>query len=260
MSKRLDFGFDVAARRMTNHESALLIGIRPSQDIVDGRITIWDGDGNVQFLSVAAELFISSSSVGDTDQTVTVEGVDANWLPITGTASLSGQTEVSMGTFLHISRAVVTGGSINAGDLYIAPTTARTGGVPNDLTKVLSKIPIGEGVTHNGWSIVPANSMAAIVSFNASVDTNTKVASVSAHIHTLTAPPRVSARYNVTPAFAGYYFDPPIISISSLGPSLGPKTIIEYKAEVDTNTTEVFIISNCVVMGLSELGTASAGV
>ena len=259
-NKRLDFGFDVAARRIQNHETAILIGIRTGQQQADSRRTIWDGDGDVVFLTVAAELFITSSNVGDTDQTVLVEGVDTNWLPITGTAALNGQTEVSMGTFLHISRATIISGSINAGDLYIAPTTARTAGVPDDLTKVLSKIPINEGVTHNGWSIIPANTMAAVVSFNAGTDTDAKVASISTHIHSLTAPTRISARYNVTSSFAGYYFDPPVLSVSSLGPSLGPKTIIEYKADVATNDTEVFIVSNCVMMGVSELGNATAGI
>ena len=259
MSKRLDFGFDVATKRMNNHSSEVLIGMRASQDIVDGRLTIWDGDGSVQFLSVAAELFITSSSVGDTDQTVTVEGVDADWLPITGTASLNGQTEVSMGTFLHISRATITGGSINAGDLYIAPTTARTGGVPNDLTKILSKIPLGEGTTHNGWGIIPANSFIGITSFDAGVDTTSKVASISVHVHTLTAPVSTAARYNVTPSFSGYYFNPPLVSVGTSGPVLGPKSIIEYRAEVDTNSTEIFILSNCVLMGISELGTTTVG-
>ena len=260
MSKRLDFEYDVAFRRIKNHGQETFIGISSGQQIADGRVTVWDGDGDVTFLTSAVELFITSSNTGDTDQTVTVNGVDTNWLPLTTTAALNGQTEVSVGTFLHVQKVTITAGSINAGDLYLAPTTARTGGVPNDLTLVLSKIIIGEGITHNGWAIIPANLVAGFVAFRAGTDTDAKVASLSAHLTLLGAPTLMIARYNVTASFAGYLFPLPIVSLSKGGVAFPEKTILEYKADVSTNDTEVFISADCIMAGKAELGVEAASI
>ena len=257
MSKPLDFRNDVSFKRMRNHEQSLILGISSNQQISDGRVTVWDGTGDVIFRTTAVEMFISSSSVGDIGQSVFVEGVDANWIPISSTATLNGQSEVSVGTYLHIQSVTVISGSVNAGDIYLAPTTARTAGVPNDLTLVLSKVILGECITHNGWSIVPASTIAGFASVRSGTDSNNKTASLSVHITPFNSPTQFVARYEVSPDFAGYDFISPIVSIRKNEPSFGEKTIIEYKSLVRANGTEIFVTSDLIFAGTKEFGTES---
>lgn len=136
-------------------------------DIGASEETVWDGSALYAYLGAATVLKISSSStdddgnpVGTGARTVHIEGLDANYLEISETVTLNGQTAVNtVNEYLRVGRLeVVTVGSglANAGDVY-AGTGTVTGGVP---ATVYAKIPIGQNNTLMAIYTVPANKQA----------------------------------------------------------------------------------------------------
>ena len=95
-----------------------------------------------------------------------VQGLDANYLEVSRTVVLNGQTQVALsGLIFRISAAIVISATTPVGDVYIAETDTLTLGVPNTPSKIQSKIRLSPGdagefasynITHNGFFTVPA--------------------------------------------------------------------------------------------------------
>jgi hypothetical protein len=142
-------------------------GVNP--DIDSGAAeSIWDQGGLYVFPPSATVMQVSSTSANDTSagtgaRTVLVSGLDADYLPITETVTLSGQTQVAtVAQFLRIHGIVTaTAGSLgqNAGDVYVG-TGAAVGGVP---PAVYSRARPGWNASQQIQYTVPAGNTAYIV-------------------------------------------------------------------------------------------------
>lgn len=89
---------------------------------------VWEGGGDYPLLAAASQLEIVSTSAADAAagtgaRTVLIQGLDANWLPISETLTLNGTTPVTtVNSYLRINlMTTVTAGSggQNAGDLTL---------------------------------------------------------------------------------------------------------------------------------------------
>lgn len=112
-------------------------GVNPDVDGTEE--TVWTQGGDYPWLTSAAVVYVSSSSVADASpsgtgaQTIRVLGLDANYLEIEEDIALNGQTQVATTKqYLRVYRAyVLTSGSGGgaAGTIYVG-TTGATAGVP----------------------------------------------------------------------------------------------------------------------------------
>lgn len=136
--------------------------IQPVASIVS---KIWDA---------AYALDVSSSSAADAAagtgaRTIEVYGLDKDWLPVSETITLNGQTKVT-GTvlFRRVFAAIVqTSGTgfLNAGDIYIGKTGTGgviTAGVPTTLTSYTLKMLVGNNYATNGLFTAPAGTIYSI--------------------------------------------------------------------------------------------------
>lgn len=154
------FELQASRNQVSYHETLFKYGY--NSDIINVNETVWDGGGIYSYPAAAAVVYVSSSSTNDTSagtgaRTVFIQGLDSNYLPLSETVTLNGQTQVSTsGSFLRVFRAyVVTAGSggTNAGDIYVG-TTGASSGVPTGT--FYAKIAAGEGQTLMAVYTVPA--------------------------------------------------------------------------------------------------------
>lgn len=167
------FGMETALGLVTGSRNFTVSGIKLDLGMA-APATVWGVQGNVRRKRLhetgAVNLYVSSDNVADTTQVMLVLGLDANYKSQTGIAVLNGQSQVEVldiVTGLPITWFIVdvmlnSSGSAAAlvGEIYIAESTALTGGIPNDLTACQGKIVVENGdsrnVTHNGFFLVPA--------------------------------------------------------------------------------------------------------
>lgn len=94
---------------------------------------VWEGGGNYPLLAAASQLEVVSTSAADTAagtgaRTVLIQGLDANWLPISETVTLNGTTPVTtVNSYLRVNLFTTTtsgSGKVNAGDLTLRVVAA----------------------------------------------------------------------------------------------------------------------------------------
>lgn len=134
---------------------------------------IWEGTNALYtYLTSAEQLKVTSSSGSDVAdgtgaRTLTLVGLDANWLELTETITLTGGTAVTTtGSFIRIFRAYVATcgtGYTNAGNITI---TNNAG------TNQLVYIPAGDGQTLMTIWTVPAGKVFNLLQGTVSTDTN----------------------------------------------------------------------------------------
>jgi hypothetical protein len=140
-------------------------------DISNSAETIWL-QGGAYTWNAAAQLELTSTDADDTDttgagaRTVTIEGLDANYVEITETVDMNGQTadagSTTTASFLRVNRMyVATAGAtgVNEGTIY-ASTGDQTTGTPNDLTTIRATIGPSAGQTLQCIYTVPAGKTA----------------------------------------------------------------------------------------------------
>jgi hypothetical protein len=125
---------------------------------------------------------ISSSDAGDTG-TVYIEGntVDGsgNFTFVTQTATLTGQTKLTLGTPLaRVTRLVNTSAATWAGSVYIYQSGAITGGVPNTAADVHLIGPAGENQSQKAATTISSVDYCLITNFYASVNKKTAAGAV----------------------------------------------------------------------------------
>lgn len=138
-------------------------GNAPDFDTTDGIITVWDGadDSDInqmiyQYSSTADIDTISSSDNGDT-QDIELNGLDTDYNLVTQTVQLLGQTAVPLTTpLVRLFRMKNVNSSDNAGYVYGYVSTAISGGVPTDSTKVRAVIQPGANQTLMAVYTIPA--------------------------------------------------------------------------------------------------------
>jgi hypothetical protein len=120
---------------------------------------VWDcseaaigGPAVYPFQSSAYTLYASSDNAGDTTQTVTVEGLDANWERAKVDVDLNGLTFVQVGTasnWLRVFRAYNSSATVFAGNIYLIddPTDVGADGIPDNIATLQACIQIGNEQT-----------------------------------------------------------------------------------------------------------------
>lgn len=239
------FVLDVAMGKIPGHSQLFVIGVQPDFDIVDGTVTLWDVKGvALTLLTVATELFLSSSDAGDTTQQVLVTGLDINWIEKTEIITLTGQTQVTATTgWFRITSMASVGTTLPDGDVYLAPSTSLTAGVPDDLTVLQSKMLSGLGITHNGFFHIPAAHSGIVMANRGTVDSTNKNAEIQSWISFNAGAFVNPVTYTITNGFPEFTFPLPVGSAENLGilsPVLPEKTTVELRANVGSNDTAVF--------------------
>lgn len=200
-----------------------------------GETTIWNETTTpVAYPASAATLTVSSSSANDTAagtgaRTVTLQGLDANYLVISETITLTGQTAVtSTLSYLRIGPLVtLTAGSggKNAGVIY-AGTGTVTAGVP---ATIYSSMGVGFNESHQSFYTVPAGCTGYLLDVSATSDT----AGVQILLYTRALGGLFMAR-RVNQIGTGGFARTNLLPLP-----LPAKSDIEYRALVATGTAKV---------------------
>lgn len=136
-----DFLLEISKGTMPGYSSVIMEGY---MDGVDNTLRTlgfyFDGVestvANYTFLTAGTELFVSSSSAGDT-QDIKVTGLDSSYVAKIATVALNGQTQVSLGTnWFRVNFASNAGTTSFTGKIYIAESDTLTAGVPDTHSKV----------------------------------------------------------------------------------------------------------------------------
>jgi len=132
-------------------------GFNPEIDTTSDPEDVWAQGGTYTYLSTAQTLYVSSSDSGD-DQTITIEGLDANWDRQTVTVSLNGTAQAAIsGTWIRINKAYNSDSTTYAGDVYIAETDTLTSGVPDTASKIKAKMTSTSQQTQLSHYSIPRN-------------------------------------------------------------------------------------------------------
>ena len=123
--------------------------------------TVWDvdsGDDRYEFLSSDTQMYINSDDAGDTTQLIVVSGINIAGELTTVSATLNGQTQVSLsGLLKDVFNAVVISATEPDGNIYVTSALGVTaGGVPNVTDSTKARIIQGNNATENGIRTVPA--------------------------------------------------------------------------------------------------------
>lgn len=179
-----EFYLQVARGQIAGHRVLTRSGMNP--DVDTGALeSLWDFGGLYTFPSAASVMTISSSSASDAAagtgaRTVLVTGLDANYVEISETVSLNGQTGVNtVNSYLRChGMTVLTAGSggTAAGSIYQG-TGVVTAGVP---ANVYAHILLGWNTSQTLAYTVPAGHTAYLVdlvvsSISSAVNQNTQL-------------------------------------------------------------------------------------
>ena len=147
--KRLFEHTDLAiARGFTKgHKALYKFGYNP--DVNGDEETVWAQGGNFFYPTSAVTMFVSSTSVNDTNggtgaNSIIIQGLDENYDEVEETVLLNGQTQVAtQNSYLRVYRAFVTlcGTGGTAGGIIYVGSSGATGGVPN--TTVYANLSFG---------------------------------------------------------------------------------------------------------------------
>jgi hypothetical protein len=124
---------------------------------------------NTVITDTATAVFLSSSAAGDATESVTIEGLAADYAIQTATVVLgatqvtTGTIPVAAGTWLRINRMYSTDTDL-VGDVYVstAATDTDTDGVPDDLGTIVAAITAGENQTLQACYTVPDGFVALV--------------------------------------------------------------------------------------------------
>jgi len=135
----IPFGTMVALGRIPNFSPVNKFGSDPDAD--SGANDVWDIGLVYNWIASATAIQLSSSHASDT-HVVHVEGLDANWAPLTELVTLTGQTGVdTVGTFIRVHRLKNVSATAALGDVYASESgDGLTAGVPTSLADARAKI------------------------------------------------------------------------------------------------------------------------
>jgi hypothetical protein len=204
--------------------------------------TIWTLGGAKTWPAAAVALEVSSSDIDDTSagtgaQTVTIEGLDANYAEISETVDMNGQTvdagSTTTATFLRVNRMfVATAGTTNTneGTIYTS-TGTQTAGVPTDLTTVQASIAPNEGQSEHAAYTIPAGKTGYLHGVHVSCHDNTNNASIRIRTSENGGPWLVQDKFLVFQDTIDFHFEYPLI--------FNEKTDIEILGTAGASTVDV---------------------
>jgi hypothetical protein len=168
------FELQVARGQIQGHSAFCQFGINGA--VGQTLETVWVGGGTYSFPTSATTTTISSSSADDTAagtgaRTVRVEGLDAAYALVSETASMNGQTGVTLtNQYLRVNRiTVLTAGSggTSGGSIYVGTGTVttgvpavilnRTGSSSNESESAFYTVPDGYSAYITRWTMSSAN-------------------------------------------------------------------------------------------------------
>lgn len=164
-------GLAIAKGIVKGHSSYSVVGIAPDFDTGDGIVTLWGGANDAQTWQLMKYVYsttadidsISSSDAGDT-QTITILGLDTNWVLTTQTVALNGQNRVALSTSLvRVLRAWNSSSTNVAGFVFIYKNGAITGGIPNTNADIRAVIYPEHQKTKMAMFTVPAGKTGYII-------------------------------------------------------------------------------------------------
>lgn len=155
-----EYFHQISQGNIANNEAVNIMA--NNNNVATTQETVWGESGLYIFPSSASTMTISSSDANDTSagtglRTITVQGLDTDYLEITEVVSLNGQTGVTTSnSYLRINRLIgATAGSTNSneGTVYIG-TGSITAGKP---ANVFNLVEIGSNISHTGIFTVPVS-------------------------------------------------------------------------------------------------------
>lgn len=168
---------------------------------------VWNRAANYTFPASASVMTLSSSSAGDTTQSVLITGLDSTYAEISEVLTLNGQTAVtSTQSFFRVNDMLVLTDS-PVGSIYFGTGTV-TSGVP---ANVYGFISAGDNQQLGGWYTVPKSHTLYIQggSINASLANQNKL--VTINFNTTVAGVRYSAAKIISSGGFQYYpYTPPL--------------------------------------------------
>ena len=151
----MPYTYDIAEGNVLNHEGVSRFGKNPDVNNSTPETLSLIG-GLLHYLSVAEQLYVSSSSANDTAagtgaRTVIISGLDSDYEDISETVIMNGTTAVqTVNSYLRVfevyAETVGTAG-VNAGNISVEDSTE---------TYTLLYIPTGQGESHSAHYTVPA--------------------------------------------------------------------------------------------------------
>ena len=165
------FELQVARGQITMHRSFCQFGANGA--VGTSLETVWVGSSLYTFPAAAAATTISSSSADDASagtgaRTVLVEGLNASYEAVSESASLNGQTGVTLtNQYLRVNKVtVLTAGSggTSAGSIYVGTGTVNTG-VP---ANIINRTGSSSNESESAFYTVPAGYTAFITRFTMS--------------------------------------------------------------------------------------------
>lgn len=111
--------------------------------------TVWDGGGIYSYISTAGSVsVVSSDAADDIDgtgaQKITIQGLDANWLPKTLEVDMDGTSSTTVAsTFIRVYRAFVSqagSGEVNAGDITLSIGGTTVAKISADMGQTLMAV------------------------------------------------------------------------------------------------------------------------
>lgn len=130
LANPVPFDLRVARGQVTGWSSVRVNGYNP--DVGNTTENIWPHGNSYTFPAAAATMTLYSTVVGDTTQTVLIQGLDSAYLPIQEVLVLNGQTGVATTKqYLRINRMRVTTGQPTG--IISLGTGVATAGVPANI-------------------------------------------------------------------------------------------------------------------------------
>lgn len=172
-----DFILEVAKGNVSGHSVVAVEG--RSDSLTTTESDIWLQGGTLVYFTSASTLKFTSTSASDTAagtgaRTVLVEGLDANYAPISEIITLNGQTAVTtVNSYLRLLDFIVlTAGSAenNVGNIYAFKSSgASTAGVPNTASDIQAKAAPSSNRSRSSHYTVPVGKTAHFLGGYASV-------------------------------------------------------------------------------------------
>lgn len=236
-----------------NGQSIRGLGRNADLDIGTGYEDIWTTGGSKTWSTTAAAIEVVSTSANDAAagtgaRTILIEGIGADYLPLSETITMNGATIVAGNAaklYLDVWRAsVVTTGSglVNAGTITVRYPAGST----------LTTIPVhatagGMSVSQNTHYIIPADKIGLIYAVYISISGTAKSdivfwTQLDNSGFTPTAPKKVLTMYSVVTGFRIFSQEVPLY--------LPPRTKLWFSANTDTDNTEIMVGYDLAVVNL----------
>lgn len=153
-NRLLDYFMEVARGNVPGESTLIIRGHKSDIDASENE-HVWEGDGDLSYLSSAETMNITSTAAADDDgstgvESVLVSGVDGSGDLLTETVTMNGTSNVlTSGSFLRVNSIVALtcgSGGTNAGDITATASSAGT---------LQCEMDAGEGISQNSQYTVP---------------------------------------------------------------------------------------------------------